>query len=78
MRMPYHGHARSLKTVTDICLLDDDADVDMAAVISDLVANERDSVVIVVRRRCTIILFTHSSLLHVFCTEIAFFYFYAL
>ena len=36
--MSYHGHARSLKTVTDICLLDEDAEVDMAAVISDLVA----------------------------------------
>ena len=29
--MSYHGHARSLKTVTDICLLDEDAEVDMGA-----------------------------------------------
>ena len=49
--MSYHGHARSLKTVTDICLLDE---VDMAAVISDLVAiNKRYSEVVVVQRRCT-------------------------
>ena len=55
-KMSYHGHARSLKTVTDICLLDEDAEVDMAAVISDLVAiNKRDSEVVVVRRRCTML-----------------------